>query len=217
MVWGLTDADHARLEDHDNMTLQIQAFGVVELLGDLIQRKVPDPDKNRAAIKDSRWVWPTFPDAESLLPQAVVEISDTSFQPGAAGDFLKEETLADGTFREYYYRKSTHTFHVYVLTAKNAEFEIQALNQTLYLKNKKFNVYLADQVKNALHVFRSEVENAEYGIDNLDVKTKSPVFEDEEYSWATDITGEITGKDVWVNEYHEGELVKSYSLQVVVL
>ena len=192
-------------------TVELQFFTVNEVIGNLISSKVDDLNKNR---KGNRWVYPTFPEDDVELPEAIVEVASVSYEPDSAGNYLYSETLDNGDHKEYFYKKAIYTVHVYPITGKRDEFEINDNGRQLYLSNKPLNIYLTSKIIDVTRKNRDQLMNYFDGFDEISV---SPSFEDNKNQWASDITFEVKAKDLWVKEYHEGELTKSYSLAINII
>ena len=188
---------------------KLQFFTVNEVIGNLIASKVIDIFKDR---KGNRWVYPTFPEEDSELPEVVVEVEAVSYEPDSAGNFLYEETLPNGDLRKYYYKKAIYPVHIYVITGRKDEFTVLENGKDLFLSNKPLNIYLTLKIVNVLRVHRGEMLLKHF--DGFDEQSVSPAFEDNKSQWASDIMYEVKAKDVWVKEFHKGEIIRDYSLAV---
>ena len=73
---------------------------------------------------------------------------------------------------------------------------------------------LSNQLKTLLLKTRGDA----FGLfDELNIKNIDYAFKSNEYTWATHIECELKFKDVWVNEYDNGELINSYSLNIQII
>ena len=189
---------------------EILEFEIVETVGNFIQDNVNDiVTPNR-----KRWVFPTFPEKNAALPQATIEVSDIGYENDSAGDFLYSTQLLNGDYREYYYKKAEGTMHIYVITKKDSSFEVDYDQGKRYLTNKPLNIYLTHNIRNTLFKNRGELLKKFLDFHITDV---SPTFENDQFTWASDITCRVNAREVWVREYANGELISDYSLGINVI
>lgn len=187
------------------------SFQVVEIVGSLIQNKVEDIDKERDG---DRWVFPSFAKKTSNLPQATIDLGDPSYENDSAGNFLYSETLDNGDHKEYYYKKVTYPAHIFVLSQKEKEITVNDSGGSLFLTGKPLNAYITALIKEGLWKYRGDLL---VYFDDFKLISVSPVFEDDEYTWSSDMSYEVKAKDMWVREYHKGELIADYSLNTNVI
>lgn len=184
----------------------IKLFNVVEVLGNLIQNNISDP------AGKSKWVFPTFPEKDSNLPQVTVKLLSPQFEDDSAGSFLTEDT-SDG-YKEYYYKKATVPVNLYIITGKKQSYTVGTGADALYLTNQPLNIYITNQIKELLWREQENKSTFQDTFERVKVLGIDPTFRDTEHSWASEIQCEIKYKDVWVKEYENDELVASYSLTV---
>lgn len=181
-------------------------FDIVEKVGTILQNNIKDIKPLR---DNSRFVFPTFASNPSQLPQLTIELGSPTITKDSAGDYLSEELLENGDKKVYYYRKITYPIHVYAVTSKEDEIEVKELNQTLYLNGQKLNTYWQNLAKQCLYKNLGELKSLFL---DFDVQSVVPTFDNNHYSWASDIICEVIARDKWVREYHKGELISEYSL-----
>jgi len=180
----------------------IQFFDIVETIGTFIQDNVVDIHTTRDG---NRWIFPTFPKRNSSLPQVTIQLGQPTYENDSAGDYLYSESLDNGDYKEYYYKKATYIIHLFIISSK--EQEIQA--GELFLTNQPLNLYITNSIKYALFKHRGKLLKS---FDNFRLENISPVFENNKYSWSSDIACSIKAKDVWCKEYHNGQLIREYTL-----
>ena len=169
--------------------VDILEFQVNEVIGNLISKYVDDVKKDRKA-----WVHPTFPTKDEDLPQATIESGSPIYENDSAGDFLFAETLGNGDYVEYLYKKTTYPIHIYVSTKKLDAYKITYENETLHLTNKPLNLFIKRNIINAMRLHKDELL---YYFDGFRVVSSTPVFEGSEFKWISDIECEIKAKDCW--------------------
>jgi uncharacterized protein YneR len=191
----------------------IDTFDIVQVIGNLISDNVTDIRTNR---KNPRWVFPTFPDDDVNYPEIVVELKSVSYDDISAGRFFKEEVEeSTGDYLQYYTRYGVAEVRITVLTEKKTPYEVVRNGTTLYLTNQPLNLYLCNSISDALKWKRDDL--LQYFID-FRVMKKSPVFEDDSNTWASEIDCEVEYQDIWVKRYDaSGELVDEYSLIVNII
>ncbi len=203
------------------MPTGLMLFDVVEVLGNLIQANVTDLNPSRPKNK---WVFPQMPDDDTNLPEVVVKLGQPNYERDSAGNYLKSEyiepvvaniplgiTAQPGKFVEYYYKKATVDIKLIVLTQKamNESVAVTFNNSVLNLKNQPLNIYLTEQIKHMIWKKRSDIL---VYFDDFNLGTIETTFDNNKWSWGSIINCEIRYKDCFVNEYIDGVLVKSYSL-----
>jgi len=188
----------------------IDTFDIIQVIGNLITDNVTDIRTNRT---NNRWVFPVFPDDKSNYPEIIVELLGVNYEDISAGRLLSTETeISTGDYLEYYTRYGMADLTITVLSEKKTSYSVVRNGTTLYLNNQPLNLYLCNAITDALKWKRDDL--IEYFIDFRIIK-KTPVFEDDPNTWASEIKCEVEYQDVWVKRYNvTGELVASYSLAV---
>ena len=189
---------------------EIDAFEVIQIVGNLISDNVTDIRTDRT---NSRWVFPVFPDDLSNYPEVIVELKSINYEDISAGRYLSTETEeTTGDYLEYYTRYGTADLVLTVLSEKKPSYTVTRNSTSLYLNNQPLNLYLCNAITDVLKWKRDEL--LECFIDFRVIK-KSPVFEDDPNTWASEIKCEVEYQDIWVKRYDaSGELIKEYSLTV---
>lgn len=187
------------------MTLPIE-FEIYETVGNLLQNKVVDIKTDR---KNSRFVFPTFTTNNSQLPQYTIKLGESTTEEDSAGDYLQDETLENGDYKVYYYKKITFPIHIYAVTSKEGNINVTELNNNFFLDGKKLNIYWQNLAKQCIY---RNIDILKSKFTDFKIQNVSTTFDNNEYSWASDITCQVIAKDKWVKEYHKGELIKEYSL-----
>jgi len=189
------------------MTLyDIKYFDVYEILGAFINSHVSDILPNRTG----KWIFPEFSNTTSNLPQVTIQLENPTYENDSAGDFLTEDYDAENNvYREYFYKRATAIIHMYVVTGRKQEIEVTLNGTKRIFQNKMLNYYLTDLLKNSFFQYR--VELLEELLDFRLQYVESP-FENDKNTWVSDMRCEVEYKDIWVNEFKDGDLLRSYSL-----
>jgi len=184
----------------------IKYLDIYESFGDFIASHVPDIKPGR----NSRWVFPDFPSASSSLPQITIKLESPEYETESAGNIYYEEyDSVYNIYKEYFYKKATATLHLYVLTGRTQEITAVLDGVNKVFKDKMLNYYLTNLVKVPLLSKRGELLSELQDLRLLNVD--SP-YEGDKNMWVSDIKCEVVYKDTWVNEYQDGELLRTYSL-----
>ena len=191
-------------------TYNIKYFDIYEILGSLLNDNITD-------IKDGRtgkWIFPDFPDVDSDLPQITIKLDNPTYVNDSAGDFLYEAYDSENNiYKEYFYKRATATVNIYAVTGKRQEIEVTINSVNRIFKNKILNLYLANLIKDVLLQKRADLLSEFLDFHLRDVSTP---FESSKNMWASDLRCEIEYKDIWTNEYQDGELLASYSLSTTI-
>ncbi len=160
--------------------------------------------------RTGKWVFPDFPTSDTSLPQITIKYDTVDYDNDSAADFCSEGyDIVDGVYKEYFYRKATTKVQFYVLTNKIDEWVVEIDGIQRKFTNKLFNIYLSNQLKTLLLKTRGDAFSL---FDELNIENIEYSFESNKYTWATQITCNLEFKDLWTNEYVNGELIASYSL-----
>lgn len=188
------------------MTLGIKFFDIVEETGTLITDNVEDVYASKR--KGNRWVFPTFPTSNKNYPQVTVELTNPTYEPGSADDYLGEDN-SGSTYKVYRFKKATATLNLHVISGKEQEIVANYNSENIYLSNQKLNTFIANLIKDYINSNNSEFLkfSSRFDINNIEF-----AFEDNDYSWASTISVEVKYKDIWVTEYVDGRLIQSYTL-----
>lgn len=185
----------------------IDTFSIIEVIGNFITSNVTDIRTDR---KSTKWVYPVLPKKPTNYPEAIVEIKNISYSDESAAMFLETQTT-DG-YKEYYYKSAEADVLITVLTEKESQFNVTRNGSDLYLTNQPLNLYIINQISDAINWNKSEL--LESFID-ISVTRKTPVFEDDPQTWASELRLAVEYQDVWVKEYSsDGELLEEYSLTI---
>jgi len=183
--------------------VDIKIFQAIEVFMDLIQTNISDPSG-----KD-RWVYPTFTNKDSVLPQITVKLLQAEYEDDSNDSLLYEESTETG-YKEYYYKKALIPVNIYVRTSKNQGYNMP----DGFMTNEKLNLYIANQIKNLLRTKTENTNTFKDVFERVEVLGIEPVFEDTKHVWASVITCKVTCKDIWLKEYNNDKLVVSKSLTI---
>lgn len=187
----------------------IDSFNIIEVIGNHITNNVTDIRTDRT---NSRWVFPTLPKDKTNYPEAVVELKNINYNENSPANFFKSEELESGYYREYYYREANADVIITVLTEKESQFSVTRNGTSMFLTNQPLNLYICNSISDSIKWNKSDF--LEDFIDIREIR-KTPVFEDDPQTWASEIRVEVEFFDVWVKDYSDdGELLDEYSLTV---
>ncbi len=190
------------------MAEEIQFFNIFETIGELITNNIINP-KNGTSTE--RWVYPEFPKKDSNLPQIVLKFGKLSYKFAANENLIHCETVGNN-YIEYYAKRASCPLEIYVLTEKEHDaYKVIIDNKELYLYGEKLNAYITNQVKDLL--FKSYINGflasrfVSVNVSNIDFN-----FEANKNVWGSTIICDVEFYDYIVNEYKQGNLIKSYSI-----
>jgi hypothetical protein len=187
-------------------TYNIPLLDIYEYFGSLIMSNITDP------LSRTRWVFPDFPEAKSSLPQITIKYDNISYENDSAGDFYAEEYDEESNnYKEYYYRIANTELYFYALSSKQFETQVNINGVNHLFRDKLYNIYLVNQVKNLLLIKREEAKSYN-DFRDFNVGDIETPFESNSYTWASYIKCDLTFKDIWVKEYSSGDLIAEYSL-----
>lgn len=193
---------------------QIDTFNLVERIGNFITNNVEDVRSNRTS---DRWVYPTFPKTGTNYPQVVVEIKQVIYNETAADRFLQTVSGENGDYKEYFYREADAIVLLTILSEKESQYEVERQGNKMYLTNQPLNLYIADLISEQIKIKKYDLMNESEFIDIRETR-KTPVYDNDPQSWASEIRLEVEFLDVWVKDYSStGELVSEYSLTTEVI
>jgi len=184
----------------------IPLLDIYDFFGNLIADNITDPEGR------TKWIFPDFATQESSLPQITILYENPEYEVESAGEYLTSDFDSEtGIYSEYFRKKANTKLHIYILTSKVYEKQV-TLNSTNYLfKNKLYNTYLSNQVKNLMLTSRGTVllynQFFNFNVENLESPFESNIF-----TWASDLRCDLSFYDTWVNEYEGDQLIASYSL-----
>jgi len=185
----------------------IDTFNLIQVIGNHITDNVTDIRTDRT---NSRWVFPTLPKDRTNYPEVVVELKNVNYDEDSADRFLESEELGSGDYREYYYRYAAAEVIIIVLTEKESQFTVTRNGTEMFLTNQPLNLFLCNSISDAIKWKKDDL--LDYFMDIKETR-KTPVFEDDPQTWASEIRLEIEFYDIWVKDYSDdGELVDEYSL-----
>ena len=187
-------------------TFDIPLFDIYEFFATLLNANVTDP---KASTRKGKWIFPDFTTATSNLPQITITYNDISYENHSAGNYFLEELVSPTVYKQYYYRMASTTVNIYVLTSKSGEWAVTVNGTARKFTNKLFNIYLTNLTKDVLLKKRGDVLGIfdEFNIENVEF-----AFEANKYTWSSQIKCPLVFKDVWCDEYEDGELIASYSM-----
>ena len=185
-------------------------FIIHETIGKVLMDNVKDIDVNRNSTK---FVFPTFAKIDTSLPQITVKVDAPSFENDSAGDYISEKTLANGDYEVYYYKKALYPVVLYCLTVRDVDYEVIINNDKCFLSNKMLCDFWSHDVITQL---RSNRDKLLIDFDNFQIKDKPTSYEASKTRWTAEINCEVQIKSVWVKRYHNGELIKEYTLDKTV-
>ena len=196
--------------------INIAFFNIVEILGEIISSNVEDIKKDRKDNK-KKWIYPTFAEKDSNLPQITIQLGDPAYTPTGSGNgYWDSETLDNGDQQDTFTKELKVTAHIYVSTAKKNVYEVVKNNEKFTLENQPLNLYLTNEVKNCLFSKRDEFLSSSAHIDDIEITSIGLPFESNKDVWATDISCEITLLDEWIKIYRKGTLIADYVLSETV-
>lgn len=187
------------------MALGIKLFDIVDLIGSKLHDNIEDVNKSRT---NNRWIFPTFPKSSKNLPQITIELGSITYETDSGNNYLGEEQSGN-VYKIYKYKKSIAPLNLYIISGKEQEYEVIYNLEKLFLTNQKLNIYIANMVKD--YIRNNEKEFFDI-VSRIQVQSIEPTFDNNDYSWASTVSCEIEFKDIWVEEYVDGLLIKSYSL-----
>jgi len=191
------------------MTYEIEYFNVIEELGNILDSNITDIKAGR-----TKWIFPTYPNATSVLPQITIKIDAIDYSSQGAGDVLYEEQVSTTLFKTYYSKMASAAITVYVTSAKLETFTVTSGGTDLFLNNQPLNMFLINEVKN---VILRKRESFLAKFENVKLTTVNPSYENNKYSWASEVKINIKYKDTWVDEFVDGELIDSYTCNIQII
>ena len=191
------------------MTYEIEYFNVIEEVGTLLNSNITDLKSGR-----TKWIFPTFPNAETNLPQITIKLDSIDYESQGAGDVLYEEQVSPVLFKSYYAKHGVAQLTIYVITSKTEEFTVTSGGTELFLKNQPLNMFLINEVKKVFLTKRADFLSK---FENVTLTNVTPTYENNKNSWASEVRATIKYKDVWVDEFAEGQLIDSYTLNVQII
>lgn len=201
----------------------LEFIDVTDAFGSVVSDNITDVRSDRASLSypKNRWVYPTFPDVSNYnnYPVVTVIIDEKRHVKHSAGDYLGSEYDTDANrFKEYYYKMVEATLHYFVLTEKKTGYDVDFRGTSYYLSEKPLNSYIVSQIT---HVLNNKRENLlqivdDYGYER-EVYSVEENFENNEYTWASEIRTPIKYKEVWVKEFEDGELIADYTLNKTII
>ena len=201
----------------------LEFIDVTDAFGNVVSDNVTDVRSDRAELTypKNRWVFPTFPDKANYnnYPITTVIINEKRYINQSPGNFLTEEYDAQtNTYKEYYYKMVEATLHYFILTEKKTGYNVDFNGTSYYLSEKPLNSFIVSQI---LHVLNSKREDLLKVVDDYGYESESYVveenFENNEYTWASEIRTPIKYKEVWIKEFEDGELIADYTLNKTII
>lgn len=182
----------------------IYQFYIIESLGDILNDNLEDIKKDR---KSKTWIMPTFPEADSNLPQLTIQFSNASYEDDSSEDILYEQK-DDNSYTAYKAKKVSANVTIYAISNAKTEFDVSFQGSKIHVTNQKANVYLAEYVKNFINQNKALMKSFcnSFKIDNLDI-----AYQDGTNRWVSEIQCTVEYRDVWAEEYLSGQLINTYS------
>jgi len=184
-------------------------FSIYDKVGNLLENNIQDIDTNR---KSNRWIFPTFTTDYKNNPSITIKIDGRQYSTESAGNYLKEDTVND-VHKVYYFKQCKAKLRIYVITNKDTFFTVMFNGQEMYLTGKLSNAFIANNIKffNISGNGRSQYKDF---FDSFKFESIDLTYENSKTTWASELVHSISYKDIWVDEYVDGQLIKSYSLDV---
>lgn len=181
-----------------------------DIVDDVISQNVTDINTNRSG---NRWVYPTFPEKTNSynLPQVIIEFKINREDNDSAADYLTEYyDNNSNSYKVLTYKKVEATCQIYVITLKEKAFTVTFNGANKYFSEKPLNLYVKEMVKKALVEKRSDLLTV---FDEFRPRVGGETtYENGEHTWVTQLSIPVEYKNVYVNEYQDGELIASYDL-----
>lgn len=184
---------------------EYKQFNIIEKFGSLIQDNIIDINPNR---KTNKFVFNDFSTNEDNLPQYVIELTNISPESGSSSDVFFSKTEGN-VFFEYFYKKTTTQLKVYAVSTRIFEAEVPYNGRTIFIRNKKLNVYMAEQIKNFFNRNKDLVLDTVY---KIDLNSIDYAYDSGDNCWTSELTYDISFNDIWVKEYSDGALIREYSV-----
>jgi len=185
-------------------------FIINETIGKTISKYVRDIKTDR---KGDRFVFPTFAKNDTELPQITIEVEGPTFVDVSASNYLQSETLANGDYKEYYYKKAIYPVKIFCMTVRGIEYEVIYDNKKAFMGNKMICDYWSHDVMQQLRIHRDELL---LNFDDFKIEGKPESYEASKVRWTAQIDCVVTIKELWVHEYHNGELIRDYTVSTTI-
>lgn len=186
-------------------------FDIIQFFGDLITNNVNDIKTDRG---NQRWVYPTFPEDKSNLPQVMIKWVNVEYENNAAYNILETKTISPILVEEYYSKKAIGTLNFVVFSNKDAQLVTTFNEQEIALNNTNLNMFIANEIKQCLIANKAETDAR---FTKFDVQSIEPSHDTDKYMIQSIITTRVVYRDVWVKSIGPEGIINDYTLNLALI